>query len=135
MRVWRVSDRQGNSVLGRIISPIGIEKLSRSFGVEMAIRLSPAEMIFGARGAEGVLIPGLGSARLISVHVNDTRRLEIRDFPAARRDWLKSIGCFTDIIAYKTRLFIPADRAPGILEQIICTGAQWDKLVDLNAAA
>lgn len=135
MRVWRVSDRQGNSVVGRIISPIGIEKLSRSFGVEMAIMLSPAEMIAGARGTEGVVIPGLAGARLISAYVNDARRLEIRDFPAARRDWLKSIGCFTEIIVYKTRLFIPGDRAAGIIEQIIRTGAQWEKLVDLNAAA
>ena len=53
LRVWRVSDAQGNSILGRIISPSGVEKVTRSFGVDMAIALSPTEMIVGARAASG----------------------------------------------------------------------------------
>jgi hypothetical protein len=74
-------------------------------------------------------------ARLVWAHVNDVRRLEIRDYPASRRAWLKSIGCFTEIIAYKTRLFIPADRATAIVEIIARTGAEWDKLVALSDEA
>ncbi len=128
LRVWRVTDAQGNSVLGRIISPSGVEKVTRSFGVDMAITLSPAEMIAGARSSEGVAVPGMDGARLIWVHVNDSRRLELRDFPAARRDWLKSIGCFTEVIQYRTRMFIPADRASSIVDQLVRTGTQWNVL-------
>lgn len=129
LRVWRVSDAEGNSILGRIISPSGFEKVARSFGVEMAIALSPAEMIAGARNSEGVPVPGMDSARLVWAHVNGSRRLEIRDFPPTRREWLKSIGCFTEIIQYKTRLFIPGDRASTIVEQIVRTGTEWNILL------
>ncbi|MBT2246389.1 hypothetical protein JQK15_23050 [Sphingobium sp. BHU LFT2] len=94
----------------------------------MSAVLSPAEMIAGAREREGVPIVGMDAARLMQVHVNDARRLEIRDFPAARRDWLKSIGCFTEIINYKTRLFVPTDRAEPILDQTVRTGEQWSRL-------
>ncbi|WP_423828325.1 strawberry notch-like NTP hydrolase domain-containing protein [Sphingobium yanoikuyae] len=134
MRVWRVTDAEGNSLLGRIISPYGLEKLARSFGVDMSTLLRPAEMIAGARGRQGVPIVGMDAARLVQVHVNDARRLEIRDFPAARRDWLKSIGCFTEIINYKTRLFVPTDRAEAILDQIVRTGEQWTQLASVKAA-
>ncbi|NML91237.1 methylase [Sphingobium sp. TB-6] len=129
LRVWRVSDAEGNSILGRIISPSGFEKVARSFGVEMAIALSPAEMIAGARNSEGVPVPGMDSARLVWAHVNGSRRLEIRDFPPTRREWLKSIGCFTEIIQYKTRLFIPGDCASTIVEQIVRTGTEWNILL------
>ena len=128
LRVWRVTDAQGNSILGRIISPSGVEKVIRSFGVDMAITLSPAEMIAGARDSDGVSVPGMEAARLIWVHVNDSRRLELRDFPAARRDWLKSIGCFTEVIQYKTRMFVPADRASSIVDQLVRTGTRWNVL-------
>ena len=77
----------------------------------------------------------MGPARLIWAFLNDSRRLEIRDFPASRREWLKSIGCFTEIIAYKTRLFIPADRATTIVEQISRTGVEWGKLAALSDKA
>jgi hypothetical protein len=118
MRVWRVTDAQGISILGRIVSPAGFEKVAQAFDIAMATALSPAELIAGARGSEGVAIPGLGDARLVSVHVNDARRLEIRGFPVGRREWLKSLGCFTEIIAYKTRLFVPIDKAEAVLARI-----------------
>ena len=118
VRVWRISDEQGNSLLGRIVSPAGFEKLAQSFDITMAIALSPAELIAGARGYDGVAIPSLPGTRLQRVHVNGEARLEVKDFPPARREWLKSLGCFTEIIAYKTRLFVPTNHAEDILSAI-----------------
>jgi hypothetical protein len=37
--------------------------------------------------------------------VNGSRRLEIRDYPPERRNWLKSCGAFSEVLAFKTRLF------------------------------
>jgi hypothetical protein len=48
--------------------------------------------------------------------------VEIRGFPANHLLWLKSIGCFTEIIVYKTRLFLPFDRARKILREIAEAG-------------
>lgn len=118
VRVWRICDKAGNSILGRIISPAGFEKVASAFGVSMAISLSAGELVAGARGNGGVAIPFLPGARLLRCYVNDEARLEIKDFPAAKLPWLKSLGCFTEIIAYKTRLFVPTNRAMDVLEAI-----------------
>ena len=81
----------------------------------MALALSPGELIAGARGVHGVPIPWLSGARLARVHVNDAIRLEIKDYPAAQLSALKALGCFTEIIQYRTRLFVPANRAAEVL--------------------
>jgi hypothetical protein len=123
VRVWRIADGAGNSVLGRIVSPAGFEKVAQAFGITMSIALSPAELIAAARVDDGVALPALGQARLKRSRVNGEGRLEIRDFPPERREWLKALGCFTEIIAYKTRLFVPLDRAEAILARILPAGA------------
>ncbi|HEX7856969.1 MAG TPA: strawberry notch family protein [Sphingobium sp.] len=116
VRVWRICDKDGRSVLGRIISPHGFEKLASRFGVSMTLALSPAELVTAALGGDGVALPCLPGARLKRVIVNDDTRLEIRDFPPARLPSLKALGCFTEIIAFKTRLFLPLQRATDILQ-------------------
>jgi hypothetical protein len=37
---------------------------------------------------------------------------------AARIPELKAKGCFTEIIAYKTRVFVPTDKAEAILQAL-----------------
>jgi hypothetical protein len=118
LRVWRISDRQGHSVLGRIISPAGLAKIGSGFGVDMKVALSSAEMVLAARGADGVAIPSLSGAWLQHVHVNDEVRLEIKGFSLARLARLKALGCFTEIIQFRTRLFVPTNRAVEILGAI-----------------
>jgi len=118
VRVWRIDDPSGTSILGRIVMPAAVEKLQSEFGLEQAIRLTPDEIIGAAREGEGALVPGLDEARLISAFVNGSRRLEIRNFPGARLAELKALGCFTEVIAYKTRLFVPYGTATDVLEAI-----------------
>jgi len=50
--------------------------------------------------------------------VNGARRIEIVGAEAARIPELKALGCFTEIIAYKTRVFVPIDGAEGIVTRI-----------------
>ena len=47
--------------------------------------------------------------------VNGARRIEIVGAEAARIPELKAMGCFTEIIAYKTRVFVPTDRVDDFL--------------------
>ncbi|MFN3458766.1 MAG: hypothetical protein ACK4Z8_14420 [Novosphingobium sp.] len=47
--------------------------------------------------------------------VNGARRMEIVGAEAARIPELNAMGCFTEIIAYKTRVFVPTDRVDDIL--------------------
>jgi hypothetical protein len=107
VRVWRIDDGAGVPILGRIIPSYAYDALEREFGLESNERLSVQEMIAGASAPEGVAIPALKPARLATAFVNDSRRLEIRDFPPEDRLWLKSCGAFSEVIRFKTRLFLP----------------------------
>ncbi|MFC3443863.1 strawberry notch C-terminal domain-containing protein [Sphingobium rhizovicinum] len=119
VRVWRIDGGDGASILGRIIRPAAIEKLEREFGLGSTVVLSPVEILEGARSGDGIAVPGWGETRLISVFVNGTRRLEIRNFRIEDRDQLKAAGAFSEVIQYRTRLFLPSNRARDILEALI----------------
>jgi hypothetical protein len=119
LRGWRIDDGAGTSILGRIIHPAAIERLEQEFGLDGGITLGPEEIIAGARAGSGVPIPGLGLARLARVHVNDSPRLEIRDYRPEDRTWLKARGAFSEVVVFKTRLFLPPERARDILARII----------------
>lgn len=124
VRVWRIDEAAGTSILGRIVMPGAIEKLESAFGLTSSIVLTPDELIEAARHGDGALIPGLHGARLVSAMVNDSRRIEIRDFRPQDREWLKARGAFSEVIAYKTRLFLPAGKADEILSTVIAEPPQ-----------
>ena len=46
--------------------------------------------------------------------VNGSQRIELTGWSAARLDWYKAQGCFTEIIRYQTRLFVPIEGAAGV---------------------
>ena len=74
-------------------------------------RLSPRDLdslvLVGAPGAPAV---------------NGKARVEIGGAPHGQLDWLKSLGCFTEIIQYRTRIFIPIDQAEAIIARLLGTG-------------
>ncbi|GAA0309261.1 strawberry notch family protein [Sphingomonas oligophenolica] len=119
VRVWRVSDEAGNSLLGRIVPDHAIGALASAFGIDAELRLTPQQILAAARDGAGASLPGFGDARLVTALVNGQRRLEIKDFPPERREWLKSLGCFVEIIAYKARMFVPVDRAAAIIDRVL----------------
>ena len=48
-------------------------------------------------------------------------RLELVGAPAERLSWYKQHGCYTEIIAYRTRLFVPDLKAEALLAAITAT--------------
>lgn len=119
VRVWRIDDGADTTILGRIIHPRALGRLQSEFVLAVnATSLSPGEVLRGAEVAGGVLIPGLKGARLVTVTVNNSRRLEIRDYAPEHRNWLKFCGAFSEVLSFKTRLFLPPDNACAILEKI-----------------
>jgi hypothetical protein len=50
--------------------------------------------------------------------VNGSQRLELTGWSAARLDWYKAQGCFTEIIRYQTRLFVPVGAAVSVISGI-----------------
>ncbi len=51
--------------------------------------------------------------------VGGEQRIELTGFEPGRLDWYKSRGCFTEIIRYRTRLFVPVSGAPEILRKMV----------------
>jgi hypothetical protein len=47
--------------------------------------------------------------------VGGEQRLELTGFSPDRLDWYKGKGCFTEIIRYRTRLFVPVSNASSVL--------------------
>lgn len=119
VRVWRIADGSGEALLGRIVMPAAVEKLESEFGLAASVRLTPAELIAAARSSDGVPVPGLDGVRLLSVFVNNSRRLELRGQNPLDREWLKACGCFVEVIAYSSRTFVPIDRAEQVLAAIV----------------
>jgi hypothetical protein len=54
--------------------------------------------------------------------VNGTPRIELVGAPSQQIPWLKSIGCFTEVIQYRTRVFLPVPTATEILTCVMSAG-------------
>ena len=50
--------------------------------------------------------------------VNGSQRLELTGWSVARLDWYKAQGCFTEIIRYQTRLFVPIEGAASVISRL-----------------
>ena len=116
VQVWRLTTEDGTSYLGRLVPAPLVAKLATAFGIETNLAVSCAET------AHHVLTTGeitpIGAYRLKRSLVAGGQRLELLDWPHTRLAELKAAGCFTEIIQYKTRLFVPGAQAAEILERI-----------------
>ena len=119
VRVWRIADKAGQSWLGRIVTDADLGELSTKLGIAIKIDVDP-EVLVKSAIAQGrkVDLPGTEMSIWPSL-VNGGRRIELKGYAPEKLDWYKSLGGFTEIISYKTRLFLPADRAAGIISVIV----------------
>ena len=119
VRVTRIAASDGRSIIGREISELDMPDLARAFGLDLDQTVNPSRI------AEIVMQSGkplafqshddLMAKRSL---VNGSQRLELTGFSAERLAWYKSKGCFTEIIRYRTRLFVPVNEASQILEKL-----------------
>lgn len=123
VQVVRISDAAGTSYLGRIVLEADLGQLAKTLGVKIDVELDVAAVVRALEAANAkVLLPGT-ELTLVSAMVNDRRRIEVKGFSPERLAWYKSLGMFTEIIAYKTRLFLPAEAAPTIIAALASQGA------------
>jgi len=117
--VSRISDAEGNSYLGRHVAEADLGKLASMLGITIDVDMNVPALVaaLGRRGTR-VQLPGT-PLTLASVLVNGSIRIEIKDYVSTRLDWYKSLGCFTEIVSYKTRLFLAVDRAEAIIGELI----------------
>jgi hypothetical protein len=118
--VIRMAADDGRSLLGREIPAAALGELGTKLGLEISSDLPPDELAVAVlRSGRALLFRGVEDLILKRSLVNGSQRLELSGFSAARLAWFKAQGCFTEIIRYQTRLFVPVDRAGTVLSGLI----------------
>jgi hypothetical protein len=119
VRVSRISAVDGRSLLGREVPVHCVPELCRALGLEREQTLS-ADDIVQTVLATGRAMEFAGREQLMVKRslVNGSQRIELTGWSAARLDWYKAQGCFTEIIRYQTRLFVPIEGASSLITRL-----------------
>ncbi|HZF43664.1 MAG TPA: strawberry notch family protein [Sphingomonadaceae bacterium] len=119
VQVIRIAARDGRSLLGREVPAVFLAELAAKLGIDLPTQAPPQEICERVLGT-GKPHPVRGAEDLTLKRslVNGSQRLEITGFSAARLPWYKAQGCFTEIIRYKTRLFVPVERAQATIGRL-----------------
>ncbi|MBY5637877.1 methylase [Rhizobium leguminosarum] len=126
-RVRRLQTDDGERIVGRVIAPDRLAGLCRNFGIDQTEVLS-GDQAWTAL-VDGSSIIGLaGDMTLRRVRVMNEYRVELTGFTDGMRDWLRSIGLFSEMINWKLRFFVPVtDEGAEILSKLM----QRHRLVDV----
>lgn len=116
-RVYRLQTSDGQKILGRVVSAEDIRTVTEQLGLKNKL-LSPGELVALVLN-EGYSQQLPGGVTVRRSYVAGEPRIELVDaLPLADR--LVAIGCFTEIIQWRKRIFIPAnDKATEILAAVI----------------
>jgi hypothetical protein len=126
-RVYRLQTEDGERIVGRVIAPAGLSRLCNNFGIDRSEVLNPEQawksMVDGCS-----IISLAGEMTVRRVRVMNDNRVELTGFTDGMRDWLRSIGLFSEMIAWKLRFFIPVtEEGAAILSRLM----QRHRLLDV----
>ncbi|TQN59946.1 methylase [Agrobacterium tumefaciens] len=118
-RVYRLETDEGERIVGRLISSEGLSRLCRNFGLDQTEVVSAAQVWQSLLGGSAVVALA-GNMTLRRVRVMNDYRIELAGFTDGMRDRLRSIGLFSEMIAWKVRFFIPASNdGQAVLSRLI----------------
>ncbi|WP_375514062.1 strawberry notch-like NTP hydrolase domain-containing protein [uncultured Nostoc sp.] len=116
-RVFRLQTSDGQKILGRVVNAHDIQTVREQLGLRNQL-LSPEELVklvLNERYTQQ--LPG-GITLRRSFVANEPRIELVNAISLAER--LLAVGCFTEIINWQKRVFIPvSDKAPAILAAVI----------------
>ena len=119
----RIASADGRAILGRVVDAGDLGAICEDLGID-APKLTPQAIVAAAKGGARVPVNGLDALMLKTSRVAGSPRHELVGAPAERLSWYKQHGCYTEIIAYKTRLFVPEERAEAMLTMVAMTAGQ-----------
>jgi len=119
MRVFRLQTDSGEKLLGRLVHAENIAAVYRNLGIDNTPQLTADEVFQAVLQRKEVVSLSRGW-QLLSSSVMGNQRLEITGVrQEAEVICLKALGCMTEMINWKLRVFIPTnDRALTIIEKI-----------------
>ena len=119
VRVSRISARDGRSLLGREVPLHAVGDICSALGLDARPDTAPESLVVAVLASRRAMpVKARETLMLKRSLVNSAQRLELTGWSAARLDWYKTQGCFTEIIRFQTRLFIPLEGAVEVLARI-----------------
>lgn len=106
MRIYRLQTEDGERAIGRMVTQDQLANVYAALGLDCDVELSAAE-ILDAVLERGQSLPLSGGLTLRRSRVMSAYRLELVGYNAAALESYKAMGCFTEIISWATRLFVP----------------------------
>ena len=108
MRIYRLQTEDGERAIGRLVSQEQLSNVYARLGLNCQIEMSPQEVLAAVMDARTTLNL-LGGYQLRRSLVMGQPRCELIGASGAALPALKAMGCFTEVIQWKTRVFIPVD--------------------------
>ena len=127
MRVRRLTTDAGEPLIGRVLDADQVSALRASFGLDAALAMTGAEA-FDAVIRRGTALPLANGWRLARRRIMGADRVEIEGPVDTDLPPLKRFGCTTEIISWRTRIFVPG---PKVLDRVL----ESSPLAQLPAAA
>jgi hypothetical protein len=125
--VVRIAAADGRSLLGREIPAVFLGALGERLGLDIGVVVPPEELAKAVlRSGRPMKLRGPDELTLRRSLVGGAQRLELEGYDGARLAWYKAQGCFTEIIRYRTRLFVPVDEATTVLGRLVSAAARPD---------
>ncbi|MGX7952987.1 strawberry notch-like NTP hydrolase domain-containing protein [Tsuneonella sp. HG249] len=119
VRVSRICASDGRSLLGREVPVHCVAEILRALGLEHGHTISTDDIVQAVLATGRPMeVRGREELTIKRSLVNGGQRLELTGWSAARLDWYKAKGCFTEIIRYQTRLFVPLADASSIIAKL-----------------
>jgi hypothetical protein len=111
-KVYRLQTDEGERIVGRLIQTADVPNLRDAFNLDGAITLSPNDAMASLLD-DGRPVSLRGGLGLRVSTVMGAKRIELTGFSDTEVEQLKSFGFFSEIIAWRLRLFLPLEAHVG----------------------
>lgn len=128
-RVYRLETHDGERVLGRLVTTDQLQTVCRALGIDADVELTSPEILEAVMD-RGATVDIAGGLRLKRSRVMGEARMEVIGHSATALPAFKALGCFTEIISWSTRLFVPVNN-PDVLDRLI----ERYRMIDHSEAA
>ncbi len=108
MRVRRLTTDTGERLIGRVLGPAEALEFRAALGLAGGLGLTPAELHEEVL-ARGTAFPLANGWRIARRRLAGAERIEIEGPADGHIEALKRLGCVTEIVSYRTRVFVPAE--------------------------
>jgi hypothetical protein len=116
-QVFRLQTTDDRVLLGRAVSKDAINKVYGNFGIN-AIKLNPSDVLDLVWKLDEVGC--IGQWKIMKTRYKGEDRIQFIGVDGKDNiEWLKSFGCFTEVINYKTCVFIPTDNALAVITELM----------------